>query len=98
MEKVELRAPYCYSMPPRADDVDTNRAGAAKPNRRALVYNACGRSLRRRLSNRRVEDSKKNEHNNKTRKDAQLRGPFLLRDALRIADAHVRPCRAPRAH
>ena len=33
--------------------------GRPKTNRLALVYNTCERSLRRRLSNRRVEDSKK---------------------------------------
>ena len=32
------------------------------------------------------------------RKDAQFRLPFLFRDALRVADAQVRPCHAPRAY
>ena len=70
VEKVELGRTHCLLPAPSPDDVDTNRAKAQKQIAVLLVYNTSGRSLRRRLSNRRVEDSKKNEHHNKTRKDA----------------------------
>ena len=93
-EWLEARSPG-YNSSRLAGDVGTEQHRARKKISQAWVRNTSEPPLRRRLSNRRVEESKRISNTLHHGKDAQFRGTFLLRDALRIADAHVRPRRAP---